>query len=109
MKKVFSGIQPTGIVHIGNYLGALKNWAALQEDYLCTYCVVDLHAITVDQDPGELKRSILYTAAVCLAVGIDPKRSILFVQSDAPEHSELAWILNCHAYMGELRRMTQFK
>jgi tryptophanyl-tRNA synthetase len=109
LKKIFSGIQPTGIVHIGNYLGALKNWVALQDQHQCTYCVVDLHAITVEQDPAELKRSILYTSAVCLALGVDPTRSILFVQSDAPEHSELAWILNCHAYMGELRRMTQYK
>ena len=109
MKKVFSGIQPTGIVHIGNYLGALKNWVALQDSYQCTYCVVDLHAITVEQDPAQLRSSILYTAALCLGLGIDPKRSTLFVQSDVPEHSELAWILNCHAYLGELRRMTQFK
>jgi len=109
MKRVFSGIQPTGIVHIGNYLGALRNWVALQSEYQCSYCVVDLHALTLAFDPAELKRNILYTASVCLAAGVDPARSVLFVQSDVPEHSELAWILNCHASMGELRRMTQFK
>ncbi len=108
-KRVFSGIQPSGIVHLGNYIGALKNWVAMQETHDCLYCLVDLHAITVPQDPKELRESILRTAAATLAVGIDPKKSILFVQSDVPEHSELAWILNCFTYFGELNRMTQFK
>ncbi|MBI4064164.1 MAG: tryptophan--tRNA ligase [Elusimicrobia bacterium] len=110
MKKlVFSGIQPSGIVHIGNYLGALRGWVALQETHECLYSIVDLHAITVAQRPDELRAQIRQTAALCLAVGVDPARSILFAQSDVSEHAELAWILNCHTYMGELRRMTQFK
>jgi tryptophanyl-tRNA synthetase len=108
-KRVFSGIQPSGIVHLGNYIGALKNWVSMQESHDCLYCIVDLHAITVPQKPEELKESILRTAAVTLAVGIDPEKSILFVQSDVAEHSELAWILNCYTYFGELNRMTQFK
>ncbi len=108
-KRVFSGIQPSGIVHIGNYIGALKNWVTMQETHDCLYCIVDLHAITVPQKPAELHESILRTAAVTLAVGIDPEKSILFVQSDVAEHSELAWILNCFTYYGELSRMTQFK
>lgn len=108
-KRVFSGIQPSGIVHVGNYIGALKNWVAMQSDYDCLYCVVDLHAITVPQDPHDLRDRIRKTAAITLAVGVDPAQSILFVQSDVPEHSELAWILNCFVYFGELSRMTQFK
>src|SRR5258708_5805789 len=108
-KRVFSGIQPSGIVHIGNYIGALKNWVDMQRDYDCLYCIVDLHAITVPQDPQQLHDSILKTAIVTMAVGVDPSRSILFVQSDVPEHCELAWILNCFVYFGELNRMTQFK
>jgi len=108
-KRVFSGIQPSGIVHIGNYVGALKNWAAMQADYDCLYCIVDLHAITVPQDPEELRKRILMTAATTLASGIDPEKSTLFVQSDVPEHGELSWILNCFIYYGELQQMTQFK
>lgn len=108
-KRVFSGIQPTGVPHFGNYAGALRNWVALQNDYDCIYCIVDLHAITVRQSPAELRKKILETAAFTLAAGVDPERSILFVQSDVPEHSELAWILNCATQMGEMRRMTQFK
>ncbi len=108
-KRVFSGIQPSGVVHLGNYVGALKNWVAMQDDHDCLYCVVDLHAITVPQDPAKLKQNILLTAATALAIGIDPAKSILFVQSDVPEHGELAWILNCFVYFGELSRMTQFK
>src|SRR5438128_2440539 len=109
MKRVFSGIQPSGVVHVGNYVGALQNWVAMQAAYDCLYCVVDLHAITVPQDAAELKDRILRTAAILLAVGVDPEKSIVFVQSDVPEHSELAWILNCFIYFGELSRMTQFK
>jgi tryptophanyl-tRNA synthetase len=108
-KRVFSGIQPTGIVHLGNYIGALKNWAAMQESHDCLYCIVDLHAITVPQDPAELKKRIRLTAANTLAAGIDPRKCVLFVQSDVPEHAELAWILNCFIYYGELTQMTQFK
>lgn len=108
-KRVFSGIQPTGVVHIGNYMGALQNWALMQSNYDCLYCVVDLHAITVPQEPDELRQRILLTTATTLAAGIDPEKSTLFVQSDVPEHSELAWIFNCFVYFGELSRMTQFK
>lgn len=107
-KRVFSGIQPTGEVHLGNYLGALKNWVKLQDEYDCIYCIVDMHAMTIP-DPRELGNAIQFTAAVCLAMGINPNKSILFVQSDVPAHAELAWILTCHTYFGELRRMTQFK
>ncbi|MFH1283283.1 MAG: tryptophan--tRNA ligase [bacterium] len=109
MKKVFSGIQPTGVIHIGNYIGALKNWVKMQNEYECVYCIVDNHAITSKQEKEELKKNIIYTAKICLAAGIDPKKSLFFVQSDVPEHAELTWILNCYTYFGELRRMTQFK
>ncbi|MBI4370095.1 MAG: tryptophan--tRNA ligase [Elusimicrobia bacterium] len=109
MKRVFSGIQPSGLVHLGNYLGALRQWVLLQDQHECLYCIVDLHAITIPQKPKDLELQIRQTAALCLAIGINPERSILFVQSDVSEHGELAWILSCHAYMGELRRMTQFK
>jgi tryptophanyl-tRNA synthetase len=108
-KRVFSGIQPSGIVHVGNYVGALKNWAAMQATHDCLYCIVDLHAITVPQDPAELRKRILLTAATTLASGIDPDKCVLFVQSDVAEHAELAWILNCFIYYGELQQMTQFK
>ncbi len=108
-KRVFSGIQPSGVVHLGNYIGALKNWASMQESHDCLYCIVDLHAITVPQDPVELKKRIRLTAANTLAAGIDPKKSVLFVQSDVPQHAELAWVLNCFIYYGELTQMTQFK
>lgn len=109
MKRVFSGVQPTGNIHLGNYLGALKQFVELQEDHECIYCIVDMHAITVPQDPKELKEHILDVAALYLAVGIDPKKSIVFVQSDVSGHAELNWILTCNSYTGELSRMTQFK
>lgn len=109
MKRVFSGVQPTGNIHLGNYLGALSQFVELQEEYQCLYCIVDLHAITVPQDPKELRKHILDVAALYLAVGVDPKKSIVFVQSDVPGHSELGWILTCSSYTGELSRMTQFK
>ncbi|MEG0919279.1 MAG: tryptophan--tRNA ligase [Anaerovoracaceae bacterium] len=109
MKRVFSGVQPTGNIHIGNYLGALKQFVELQDDHQCIYCIVDMHSITVPQDPKELKKHILDVAALYLAIGIDPKKSIVFVQSDVPGHAELSWILTCHTYTGELSRMTQFK
>ncbi len=107
--RVFSGIQPSGSLHLGNYLGAICNWVRMQDTHECVYCVVDLHAITVRQERTELKRSTLDLANLFLAAGVDPKRSIIFVQSHVPAHSELAWILNTITYMGELRRMTQFK
>lgn len=107
--RVFSGVQPTGNIHIGNYLGALKQFVELQEENQCIYCVVDLHAITLPQEPEELKTHILDVAALYCAIGIDPKKNIIFVQSDVPGHAELAWILMCNAYTGELSRMTQYK
>lgn len=109
MKRVFSGVQPTGNIHIGNYLGALKQFVELQEDHDCVYCIVDLHSITLPQDPKVLRENILDVAALYLAVGLDPKNSIIFVQSMVPGHAELAWILMCNSYTGELSRMTQFK
>lgn len=109
MKRVFSGVQPTGNIHLGNYLGALKQFVELQEDHECIYCIVDMHAITVPQDPKELREHILDVAALYLAVGVDPEKSIVFVQSDVPGHAELNWVLTCNSYTGELSRMTQFK
>lgn len=109
MKRVFSGVQPTGNIHIGNYLGALKQFVELQDDHECIYCIVDEHAITVPQDPKELRSHILDVASLYLAIGVDPKESIVFVQSDVSAHAELSWILTCNAYTGELFRMTQFK
>ena len=109
MKTVFSGAQPTANIHLGNYLGALKQFVELQDDHECIYCIVDMHAITVPQDPKELREHILDVAALYLAVGVDPKKSIVFVQSDVPGHAELSWILTCNSYTGELSRMTQFK
>ena len=109
MKRVFSGVQPTGNIHLGNYLGALKQFVELQEDHECIYCIVDMHAITVPQEPKVLKEHILDVAALYLAVGLDPEKSIVFVQSDVPGHAELSWILTCSSYTGELSRMTQFK
>ncbi len=109
MSRVFSGVQPTGNIHIGNYLGALKQFVELQDQNHCIYCIVDMHSITVPQDPRELKQHILDVAALYLAVGLDPKKSIVFVQSDVSGHAELAWILMCNSYTGELSRMTQFK
>ena len=110
-KKIFSGVQPTGNLHLGNYLGAIKNFVELQneKDNNCIYCVVDLHAITLKQDPKEIKNSIRETAATFIASGLDPNKSILFNQSLVPAHSEGSWILSCIARMGWLNRMTQFK
>ncbi len=106
---VFSGVQPTSGLHLGNYIGALKQWVPIQHDHKCLFCIVDLHAITVPQDPKELRQNILDAAATYLAVGIDPKRSTIYVQSEVPEHAELGWILGTLTKMGELERMTQFK
>ena len=109
MKRVFSGVQPTGNIHLGNYLGALKQFVELQDDHECIYCIVDEHAITVPQNPKELREHILDVAALYLAVGVDPKKSIVFVQSDVSGHAELGWVLCCNSSTGELSRMTQFK
>lgn len=108
-KVIFSGIQPSGALTIGNYLGALKNWVKLQDDYDNYFCVVDLHAITVRQEPAELRRRTLEVLSIYLAAGIDPLKSTMFIQSHVPAHSEAAWLLNCYTYIGELSRMTQFK
>ena len=108
-ERVFSGVQPTGNLHLGNYLGAIKKFVELQNRYDCLYCVVDLHAITVFQDPAELTRNIREVTAAFLACGIDPKKHIIFNQSQVAEHAELAWIFNCVARLGWLNRMTQFK
>ncbi len=107
--RVFSGVQPSGSLHIGNYLGALKNWVKIQDDYECIYCIVDLHAITVYQDPAELRASIESLAALFLAVGIDPAKSSIMVQSAVSGHAELAWMLTCVTPVGWLERMTQYK
>ena len=108
-KLVFSGVQPTGNLHLGNYLGALKNFVSLQKEMSCIYCVVDLHAITVFQNPNELKDNVLETVASFLATGLNPDKSIIFNQSSVSGHAELAWILNCVSRIGWLNRMTQFK
>ncbi len=108
-KRVFSGIQPTGNIHIGNYLGAIQEWVASQVKYDNIFCIVDLHAITVFQEPDVLKSKIREVAGLLFAAGIDPKQSVLFVQSQIAAHAELAWILNCFIPMGWMRRMTQFK
>ena len=109
MTRIFSGVQPTGNLHLGNYLGAIRNFVALQNDYDCIYCVVDLHAITMWQDPAELRANTREVTAAYLAAGIDPKQNVIFNQSQNPSHAELAWIFNCVARMGWLNRMTQFK
>lgn len=108
-KRIFSGIQPTGCITLGNYVGALKNWVDLQNDYDCLFSVVDLHSITVRQDPVELRKRCVDFLTQYLAAGIDGEKNIVYFQSHAPQHAELAWILNCFTYMGELSRMTQFK
>ncbi len=107
--RIFSGIQPTGSTHLGNYLGALKNWEALQDDHDAVYCIVDLHALTLPKEPGEVTRGTLDIAKMLLAVGIDPERSTLFVQSHVREHAELGWLMQTVTSFGELSRMTQFK
>jgi len=108
-QRIFSGIQPSGNLHLGNYLGAIKNWVKLQDEYDSVFCVVDLHAITVPQDPKELKKKTIEVAKVYLASGIDPEKCAIFIQSHIPEHTELAWILNTIAKISEMERMTQFK
>ncbi|MFL6254474.1 MAG: tryptophan--tRNA ligase [Pyrinomonadaceae bacterium] len=108
-KRIFSGAQPTGNLHIGNYLGALRNWVALQHEYESFFCVVDLHAITIPQDPAGLAAKTREVARIYLAAGVDPNVSTIFIQSDVKEHAELAWVLNCVVRISELERMTQFK
>ncbi len=108
-KRIFSGVQPSGNITLGNYLGAIKNWVELQDSYECIYAIMDLHSITVRQNPQELKKRTLDLLKIYLACGIDAEKNILFVQSHNHAHAELAWILNCYTYMGELQRMTQFK
>lgn len=108
-KVILSGIQPTGVFTLGNYIGAIRNWKALQEEYLCEYFIADLHAITVRQDPAKLRRQTLEAYALLLACGIDPDKSLAFIQSHVHTHAELAWVLECYTQFGELSRMTQFK
>lgn len=108
-KRIFSGVQPSGNLTIGNYLGAIKNWIPMQDEYDCIYCVVDMHTLTVRQKPAELRQRSLNLLALYMACGLDPQKCILYLQSHVSGHAELAWILNCYTYMGELNRMTQFK
>jgi tryptophanyl-tRNA synthetase len=108
-KVIFSGIQPSGQLTLGNYLGAIKNWVKLQDEYDCYFCVVDLHAITVKQEPKDLRARTLEVMSIYIASGINPDKNTIFIQSHVPAHSEAAWLLNCYTYMGELGRMTQFK
>ncbi len=108
-KRIFSGMQPSGLITLGNYLGALNNWTKLQDEYDCLYCIVDMHAITVRQDPAKLRKQAKELLLQYLAVGLDPEKNIIYYQSHVPQHAELGWILNCYTYMGELNRMTQFK
>ncbi len=108
-KIIFSGVQPTGIMTLGNYLGAIKNWVELQDDYHCVYCIVNQHAITIRQEPSALKKNTLEAYALMLACGIDPERSVTFIQSHVAAHSQLSWVLSCYTQFGELSRMTQFK
>ena len=108
-KVIFSGIQPSGIITLGNYIGAVKNWGKLQDEYACIYSVVDMHAITVRQNPPDLRRRSLETLAMIIASGVDPEKSLIFIQSHVPHHAQLSWVLNCYTMFGELSRMTQFK
>ena len=108
-KRIFSGIQPTGCITIGNYIGAIDNWLKFQEEYNCIYCVVDMHSITVRQDPAELRERAMSFLAQYIACGLSPEKSTMFFQSHVHEHAELTWVLNCNSYIGELSRMTQFK
>ncbi len=108
-KTIYSGIQPSGTPTLGNYVGAIKNWVNLQDEYNCYYCAVDMHAITIKQNPAELRKSCLDMLAIMLAAGLDPKKNILYFQSHVSSHAELAWVLSCSTHLGELNRMTQFK
>ena len=108
-KVIFSGIQPSGSLHLGNYLGAIKNWVSLADEYNCHYCIVDMHSITVRQEPAELRKRSLLQLAQYVACGLDPEQNTIFIQSHVHEHAELGWVLNCYTMFGELSRMTQFK
>ena len=108
-KRVLSCIQPSGMLTLGNYLGALKNWVNMQDEFDCTFAVADLHAITVRQDPAKLRQQIYSTYAIMLALGIDPEKNTVFIQSHVPQHAQLAWLLSCNTQFGEMSRMTQFK
>ncbi len=108
-KRIYSAIQPSGMLTLGNYLGALRNWVAMQDEYECIYTVADLHAITVRQEPAKLRKQVLETYALLMAVGVDPEKSLLFIQSHVAAHSQLSWLLSCYTQFGELSRMTQFK
>lgn len=108
-KVIFSGIQPTGCITLGNYIGAIQNWLKLQDDYKCLYCIVDMHALTVHQQPAEFRQRAISFFAQYLATGLDPEKSTIYFQSHVPEHAQLTWVLNCNSYIGELSRMTQFK
>ena len=108
-KRIFSGIQPSGELTLGSYMGAIKNWVALQDEYECLYCIVDMHAITVRQDPALLRKRSVNQLAQYIACGLDPKKNIMFIQSHVPQHAELGWVLGCYTQFGELSRMTQFK
>lgn len=108
-KTIFSGVQPSGNLTLGNYLGAIRNWVNLQDDYNCIYAMMDLHTITVRQTPADVRRRTMEVLALYIACGIDPEKSVLFIQSQNPAHAQLSWVLNCYTYMGELQRMTQFK
>ena len=108
-KRIFSGIQPSGELTLGSYMGAIKNWVALQDEYDCLYCIVDMHAITVRQDPALMRKRSVNQLAQYIACGLDPEKNIMFIQSHVPQHAELGWILNCYTQFGELSRMTQFK
>ena len=108
-KRIFSGIQPSGELTLGSYMGAIKNWVALQDEYDCLYCIVDMHAITVRQVPADLRRRSLEQLAQYIACGLDPEKNIMFIQSHVPQHAELSWVLGCYTQFGELSRMTQFK
>ena len=108
-QRIFSGIQPTGNLTLGNYIGALRNFNLLQDQYDCLYSIVDMHAMTVRQNPAELRKACLRTMSIFLASGLDPRKNIIYFQSQVPQHAELSWVLNCFTYMGELQRMTQFK
>ena len=108
-KKILSAVKPSGDLHLGNYIGAIRNWVKLSEEYDCFFCVADMHAITVRQTPADLRRRSMELAALYIACGLDPEKNIIFIQSHVPAHAELGWIMNCNSYMGELGRMTQFK
>ena len=108
-KRIFSGIKPTGDLTLGSYIGAIKNWVELQNEYLCLYCIVDMHAITIRNDPETLRRRSLEQLAQYVASGLDPERNIIYIQSHVPQHAELSWILGCYSMLGELNRMTQYK